>query len=165
VLRRNRAGGARRRGFSLLELLIVLALISLVASIAIPAFFERGEVTLDAAVRLLADDLRAAQDRAATLEVEIRVRFDEDGHGYAVLGPDGEPLESPVGGPFVRRWNRDGIFEGVRLVRLDIGEGREIVCRPDGTIAREAAVLLGYGDEVRGLIAHEPDGSIVLPGS
>ena len=55
----------RRRGFTILELLAVVLLISMVAAVTIPAFFQDANVTLENASILLARDLRAAQNRSA----------------------------------------------------------------------------------------------------
>ena len=94
-----------RGAFTILELLVLLAVLSAVASLGIPAYFSRPAVTLDSAAKLLAKDLREVQNRAALYEEALMIRFDEDGHGYAaticageITFLDGEPTGARPGG-------------------------------------------------------------------
>ena len=64
-----------KKGFTILELMIWLVLVSIVASFAIPAFFDRAEVTLDNACTLLLEDLRGTQNRAAYNRAVYLVAF------------------------------------------------------------------------------------------
>ena len=73
--KRIRAPAARRRGVTLMELVVVLAIIGIVLGVAGPAFIVRGEsVSDDAAapvVRLLARARRTAIESARTTIVTI----------------------------------------------------------------------------------------------
>ena len=53
------------RGFTLLELLIALIAISVIAAVAIPAYFSRSDVTLENAAVLLARRARRRATEAA----------------------------------------------------------------------------------------------------
>lgn len=153
-----------RAGFTLLELLIALIVIGVVASIAIPAFFERSEVTLDSACRLLAEDLRAAQNRAAFLQTEVRIQFDAEGDGYTVVDDQGRVLASPSGpGDFVRRYSKDAVFEGVTVSHLDCGPMRRIAYDPDGRSPEGGLVVLSYSGDSRVVRVNAGDGLIDLP--
>ncbi|MBK7878880.1 MAG: hypothetical protein IPJ77_24740 [Planctomycetes bacterium] len=81
---------ARRSGFSLLELLLVLVGITVLAAVSIWAFFARAEVTLENAARLLVEDLHLAQSRALFLRAPVEFRFDADGFGYQVSDSTGQ---------------------------------------------------------------------------
>ena len=152
------------RAFTLLELLIALAVIAVVACLAIPAFFERSEITLDNASRLLAEDLRAAQNRAAYYAEEVRMVFRADGDGYAVYGADGEPLTSPSGnGDFVRRYSRDGVFEGVRIQSVDAPK-RTMRYDDRGRPTTGCQVIVSYGSDARRVEVDASSGLISVPG-
>lgn len=152
------SSAARARGFTILELLIVLALLTLAASVGIPAYFARPSVTLDHAARLLADDLAEVQNRAALYRLPLHVEFDADGGGYRGVHDDGEPLHSPYcDGPYVRRYASDAVFRGVTVSAIDAPDRRLTfdptgLARTAGTIelsfegdAREVRVLAGSG--------------------
>lgn len=111
-------------GFTVLELAVALALISLAALLAIPAFYGRPEVTLDRAALLLARDLRLAQNDAVHWRRDVLFEFLPEGSGYAARFVDGEALPNPAGkGPFERLYARDAVFEGVVISRLELAAG------------------------------------------
>jgi prepilin-type N-terminal cleavage/methylation domain-containing protein len=151
-------------GFTLVELLIALIVIGLVASIAIPAFFERSEVTLDSACRLLAEDLRAAQNRAAYLQTEVRIQFPADGDGYMAVDEEGNTLEAPGGGgEFLRKYSRDAVFEGVRISHVECGPMRRIVYDENGRAPEGGKVVVSYRQDSRWVIVHKGDGLVEVP--
>jgi prepilin-type N-terminal cleavage/methylation domain-containing protein len=159
--------GRRRndRGFTILELLVALALISLVAGLAVPAFFERDGVTLDNACEILMKDLRLAQNRAAFRRTEIRVEFSHDGDGYRILDPGGQPIQHPYAfGDFGRRFSADAVFEGVRLIDVDCGGDDALVWMPDGTVDGAATIVVAFGNHSRVVHVSEERGEISVVG-
>lgn len=152
-----------RAGFTLLELLMALVVISVVASFAIPAWFERGVVTLDNAARLMAQDLRDAQNRAAFQGREIRVVFDEG--GYRVIDTAGDPLIAPIGsGPFQRSYPDDATFEGVVIERIEFGSDRTLHYDSSGTVAAGGSVLLRFREDARVVSVQSGVGLIEIQG-
>lgn len=133
-------------GFSLLELLIALVVITGVATFSIWAYFARAEVTLESAAELLVEDLHIAQSRAQLLRTPVQIAFDSDGRGYRVLdsgGPSGIDALDIVG----RRYDADAVFQGVEVVRpADAGAIR---FDPRGNLERDARVTLAYRGETR----------------
>jgi general secretion pathway protein H len=78
-------GGTGRRGFTLLELLVVLLIVSLLVALVPPLF--SGAVPgakLKAAVRDLAVTLRLARNQSITRDAETRVHLNLDPPAYAV---------------------------------------------------------------------------------
>lgn len=143
----DRGKRERRRGagFTIVELMIVLAVVAVLSSLTIPAWFGRAEVTLDNAARLLARDLRDVQNRAALYQDTMLVVFDADGGGYTATSEDGVPLVAPDGGrPYRRRYDRDAVFRGVRVESVDLGGLDAVEFTPKGTARRGARIVLTY---------------------
>jgi len=63
------------RGVSLLQLILSLLLLTVLASVSIPLWFARGDVTLENAMLLLARDLRHVQDMAVMGDEELTVVY------------------------------------------------------------------------------------------
>ncbi len=122
--RPQRPASRLRGGFTMLHLVLVLVVLSALAAIGIPMFFERPHVTLENGAVLLAEDLRAAQNRAAFSREPLFLRMLPDGDGYEVVTRTGKPIDDPrTGRPFLRRYSIDGVFEG--LVITDYSTGPE----------------------------------------
>ena len=156
---------ASRRAFTLIELIIALAMIAVVATFAVPAWFERGEVTLENAAQLLADDLRDAQNRAAALGKPTTVVFSIDGAGYEAVERDGDVIAHPrTGRPFVRSYPADGVFEGVEVFEVELGPARSLTYSADGRAGSGGRIVLSFDGETRTLIVEPGTGRMTLVG-
>ncbi len=129
-IRRNARGSA---GFSVLELLVVLGLAAVVASIAVPATSElRSVYTLNATADQLALEISKARMQAVARGVFTRVRFGEcsysleasaDGSHYTTTEgpyalPEGTVVESEGANP---TFGRTGL--AASPVTISIGRG------------------------------------------
>jgi prepilin-type N-terminal cleavage/methylation domain-containing protein len=159
-------GAGRRSGFTILELLLSLGAISIIACIAVPAWFERSEVTLDNACRLLARDLRLAQNRAAVTGEHTSLEFLVDGTGYRVVA-DELLLEHPrTGLPFRRSYPADAVFEGVDVSEVELTNGgRRITFTPTGKAFGGGSVTLGFMGDERRVFVEETSGYVTIEDS
>ena len=156
----------RRSGFTILELLISLMTIAVVASVAIPFYFDRPDVTLENAEILLAKDLRAAQNRAAFLGEETTLEIFPDGDGYLVRDHRGVPVDHPRNElPFERRYSIDAVFRGVHITRVDFGGDRKLTFGPRGEPQEAVSLVLRYGNEERRVVVDPPYGHVTIVGS
>lgn len=89
------------RGFTLIEILIVVALLSIAATMLIPNMRHMTDFETEAAVRQIVADLTFAQSDATAHQASRRVLFEEDGSGYRLLGDpfdyDNDVLWDPIG--------------------------------------------------------------------
>ena len=155
----------RRPGFTIVELLVLLVVVSAIASIGIPAYFSRPSVTLDSAAKLLARDLREVQNRAALYEEPLMIRFAEDRLGYSATDRNGQPLLSPYGsGAFVRAFAVDAVFRGVKIESIRSATGGQISFDARGRPSKSAAVVLTFGGESRTVILRSGSGLISIQG-
>jgi len=159
----GRRAGAH--GFTILELLLVLSVVTITAAISIWAYFSRPEVTLDNAALLLARDMRIAQNRAVLLRHPVYLVFYKEGDGYRIVDDREESSFSRQGFERVeRRFGRDAIFEGVKILHLGLAAGDRIVFPCDGGEPSSGRLVLSYGNETRTLEIENGTGRILLSG-
>jgi prepilin-type N-terminal cleavage/methylation domain-containing protein len=154
------------RGFTILELILTLVLISVVAAFAVQTYFGRGEVTLESASVLLARDLRTAQNRSAYLGEPVRIEFLDEGDGYRAVAPDGEVIHNPcTDDAFVRRYSIDGVFEGVKILSVAFEGGQVVEYDSRGQVRSGGSIVLGFGGDRRELQVAPRTGRITILGS
>jgi hypothetical protein len=157
-----------RRGASLLTILLLLCGIALVAALAIPAYFHSDGVTLDAAAKVLARDLRSLQNRAALQKGTLRMVFDAD--GWRALDADGKPVTA-IGEatPIVRRFSSDGVFEGVTIDSVRMGDaksptGSELVVDSRGLTRHGGVMTMRFREDWVNVEIERGGGSLLLSG-
>lgn len=143
ILHRKRLAHAesvrsRRRlvGYTLIELLIVCAILGLSSVILIPNMVNRDSMNVQAAIRRLIGDLSFAQSDALAHQELRRVHFFDDGHGYCIMrisetqlgfpfDPDtADYINDPlVGGSYIVDFNRDDRFRGCTITDVNIDGG------------------------------------------
>jgi len=85
------------RGFSLTELIVIIAILGILSWLAFPKMSAMDEIKLDAAARRLAGDLRYAQSMAMSRRVIHGVLFDPALGKYTVFAPNpATPITDPA---------------------------------------------------------------------
>jgi general secretion pathway protein H len=84
------AGTYSRYGFTLIELVVVLFIISLITAVLLPSFTGFGENKLKSEAREMASILRYMNDSAITRKETYSLKFDLDRNIVSWNGPDGE---------------------------------------------------------------------------
>lgn len=141
--------GRASAGFSLFELLVVLVVVTALATVSVWAFFTRGEVTLDNAAKLLVEDLHLAQSRALYLRTPVVVRFDADGKGYRVSDGSGERTGIEALDVLGRRYDADAVFDGVSVLGVHGPSGNAVQFDVKGHVPGATTVTLTYRSETR----------------
>lgn len=109
----SRAGSSKHAGFTLVELMVTLALAGLLLSLVPPLLGKGGDrARLDHDFRLMTDSLRLARSRAIASDQEVVVRFDHPlSRGVAIT------VETPADEAGSLRFHPDGSASGA-LIRL-----------------------------------------------
>jgi len=89
----RRRPSSARAGFTLVELLVVMAILGLVLSLVVMARPRAATLRLDATARAMAATLRAARADAMLHGTEARVVIDGEARTY---GPPGDPRPLPA---------------------------------------------------------------------
>jgi hypothetical protein len=135
------SGSTRRRrwtGYTLIELLIVCAVLGISGALLIPHMGNRDAMMAQSAVRLIISDLCFAQSDALAHQQMRRVHFYEDGSGYSISRiEDGAALaiqfdpatadyvQDPLAaggtlGEYIVNFNSDDRFRGVSITAVEI---------------------------------------------
>lgn len=126
------APSTARRGYTLIEMLIVMTVIGILATIALPGRISNPAVSLKAAGRVLASDLRLASDLAVQYATDYTLTFDVARNEYRLTetGPGNPPPLSnphnpsgPTGSYIVSPGQIDGTSGdsfGVRLLGVKL---------------------------------------------
>ena len=111
----------RNAGFTLVELLIVVVIISIAALTAIPMMSSAASMQIRSAANMLTADLEYAKSMAISRAQIFSVVFDAGADSYRIEDKDGNPLPHPVkkGFNYVIDFQNDGRLKKVDIVSVD----------------------------------------------
>jgi prepilin-type N-terminal cleavage/methylation domain-containing protein len=150
----------RARAYTLIELLIVVAILGLAGSLLIPYMGNRNSLEVQAAVRMVIGDISFAQSDALAHQEFRRVHFYDDGRGYCItrvaeteIGTAFDPdtadyIIDPFSGamePFIMDFAVDERFVDITMPAVDLdGGGRDVYFDPlGGTVMAGSAPGVG----------------------
>ncbi|MHC5022327.1 MAG: pilus assembly FimT family protein [Planctomycetota bacterium] len=128
----------RGRAYTLIELLIVVAILGLSGSLLIPYIGNRNSLEVQAAVRMVIGDISFAQSDALAHQEFRRVHFYADGRGYCItrvsdteIGTAFDPdtadyIVDPFSGagePFIVDFVADERFADITVPEVDLDGG------------------------------------------
>ena len=109
-------------GVTLIEVLIVVSILGLAASIVVPTLVKPGQLTIQAASRLVISDLLTAQNEAVGEAAKRRIDFDLAGNGYKLTDESGATVALPwMKQGYSVKFGKDGRFDGVSIKSADFG--------------------------------------------
>ena len=132
------------KGFTLVELLIVIVILALVATLAFPMFADQDATRVQGAIRLLAADLGFAQlDSIAHPDDRCVVSFNQGAGSYTLArsSTSTTPITEPVTGqPYVTQFGtgRAAEMNGVVIQSYSLGGDDKIIFGPYGELDQSA---------------------------
>jgi prepilin-type N-terminal cleavage/methylation domain-containing protein len=145
---RGSAGG--RKGFTLVELVIVIVILGIMATLIVPRLGEIGEANLKRSTRHLTGMIRFLRDEAQAKKIRLYLRFDVPGGRYWAEAPvitsektvEYRPLSSAISG--------EGSLSGQTTFRdVTVGSHPDdpyMLFTPDGWV-EHALIHLRDGDD------------------
>lgn len=132
------------RGYTLLELLLTVALLGTAGSVLVPRLVNLEQMETQAAVRQIIGDLTYAQADAVAQQEFRRVYFYDNGSGYCAIrvtqsdfedtfDPDSadylDDISSSPGtwGRYIRDFTVDSRFSGVQIETAEFDNGRRYI--------------------------------------
>jgi type II secretory pathway pseudopilin PulG len=139
-----------RRSYTLIELLLVCAILGIAGSLLIPNIVGRDVMACQAAVRLIIGDLSFAQSDALAHQEYRRVHFNDDGSGYSLSRITQSQLDDPFD-PDTADYITDPLLGGQYLVNL--AEDRRFTGVTISAVALEGAGRTLHYDSMGGIVA------------
>ncbi|MBF0557587.1 MAG: prepilin-type N-terminal cleavage/methylation domain-containing protein [Nitrospirae bacterium] len=102
----------RPSGFTLIELMAVVFIISLLTAVVLPSFFRSGDNRLKSEARKMASLLRYLNDSSISTKKILSLKFDIQEGSMSWLGPDGEKSEQVKSLAGVELQSKGDIKEG-----------------------------------------------------
>ena len=114
------------RGFTLIEVLVVVIIIGIAAAVVVPSMLRPGSLHVQAAARMVISDLLFAQNDAIAKQKPRRVVFDPANNRYRVTDAAGNTLSANwkgVGsGTYVVDFKTDKRFQGVSMGTVEFDD-------------------------------------------
>jgi len=109
-----------RLGFTLVEVLMVVVILGVAATIAVPMLGNTHAMQVTAAARQLASTLHYAQTSAIATQQQVQLVCDVTSNQYQVQDASGNVVANPVSGkPFRVRFGAAGELQDVSLTVAD----------------------------------------------
>ncbi|MFB0525158.1 MAG: GspH/FimT family pseudopilin [Phycisphaerae bacterium] len=112
---------AQGRGFTVIEILIVVVLIGIAALIAVPMMSSAASIQIRAAANMIAADLEYAKSMAISRGQNFSVVFDENTESYQIENQAGTVIPHPVkkGFDYAIDFGNDSRLDRVDIVDAD----------------------------------------------
>jgi type IV fimbrial biogenesis protein FimT len=136
--------GKRESGFTLVEVMIVVAVFGIMAAIAIPAFMKLlPGMRLNGAARMVMGDLMAARMKAVKLNQLTKVSFD-GGHAYKICNDENNDgaVGSTEGDNITMDLHKESANQEAKYEDVTFtNEPSDVVFSPRGTASNRTFVL------------------------
>ena len=116
-----------RPAFTLVEVLVVVAIIGIAGAVVVPQLLQTGSLTIQGASRMVIADLLAAQNEAVAQQRPRRVVFEPALNRYRLTDQAGQTIQmnwrssTASSGDYIIDFDRDTRFRGVRLDQASFG--------------------------------------------
>lgn len=113
-------------GFTLIEIIIVVVILSIAAMAAIPLMSSASDVQIRSAANLIAADLEYAKSMAISRGQNYSVVFDEGANSYQIEDQSSNVIQHPVkkGFPYVMNFSNDSRLGKVNITSTNLSSGK-----------------------------------------
>ncbi len=134
-------------GFTFIELMIVVAIVTLAAVLVVPQIASSASFEVEGAARAVHGDLLYAQSEAQASQARRAVVFDAAANRYRVTDESGATLSAAwLGGAYVVAFGQASRFGRVRIENPDFGGAAEVSFDALGTPSGGGSVDVVAGD-------------------
>lgn len=153
------------RGYTLIEVLVVVAIIGIAGAIVVPQMLQGGTLGLQAAGRMVVADLLHAQSDAIASQSLRRVEFDLNNNRYRLLNESNQPLADATKAGTVNGYvdlNADSRFQGIRLLRANFNSTHTVEFNALGSPTHGGTVDLAFNQLEYRITVSEMTGRVTI---
>lgn len=148
------------RGFTMIELVMVIVIVGILAALAMPRFESFNFIKLEGAVNKAVSDLRYVQQLAVSRHDTYAVSFDPAGETYrAFRVSDNSAIQDPFSRRYLDPWvdfTADPKYGGIDIFSADFGGSPILTFDWEGVPSSGGSVQLRYRGASR-IISIEPN--------
>jgi len=118
-----------RHGFTMIELMVVVAIIAIAAAIVVPMASSAGSMQLRAAVTMVAADLEYAKSMSISRGQRYSIVFNSTTESYRIADENGTTISHPIKGPsfpYVVDFRNDSRLNHVEIVSADFDDASAV---------------------------------------
>ncbi|MEM9420226.1 MAG: GspH/FimT family pseudopilin [Planctomycetota bacterium] len=123
--RKPHPAGRLNQAYTLVEVLLVVAILGIVSAAVIPSMLTAGEMGVQAAARVIVADLLYAQNEAIAQQASHKVVFDVANNSYQLQDQNGNALTvdwlNGSANNYVVDFSNDQRFNGVTITAVNFG--------------------------------------------
>jgi len=134
-----------RRGFTITELVIVMAVLAILAATVVPLAISGASIQAVAAGRLIATDLQQAQNEAIYGQSPVTVIFDPVGEAYTLSNASGVLIHPITNTAYIVDFSCDSKFDELDIVSADFGGAKSLTFDEMGAPDAGGVVVLQAG--------------------
>lgn len=150
-MRNRRAGPRWDRGYTLVEVLIVVVVIGIAGAVVVPQMLSAGQIGVQGAVRMVVADILYAQNDAVAQQAVRRVVFEPEADRYKLTDADGVKIDvqwrTGGGEAYEVSFQDDRRFRGVELVSAEFDGEPMVEFDALGGPKAGGKVVLKYNNE------------------
>ena len=111
------------KGFTLVEVLIVLVIVGIIAAVAVPLYSSAASVQLKTAANMIASDIEYAKSMAMSTGRNYSIVFDTSAESYRINDFAGAVTSHPVhiGANYIIDFANDGRLDKVDILNTTLG--------------------------------------------
>jgi len=149
------------RGYSLVELLTVVMVITISGAVVVPYILGADDSAALAGARMLASDLQYAQDSAIAMQTDVTVAVDVSNESYMLSNQSGALIHPITKNTYATDFTADGNLDGLDIVSAFAGAG-SVTFDPTGAPNRGGTIVLEAGDQTYHVTVSSVTGTVSI---